>query len=179
MQEQMLKITIVVGNPKANSRTLQVAQKLVAKLIDPIEADIETIDLANHQASLFAWPSDEMATLSRRVTESDLIIVASPTYKASYTGLLKAFLDRYPANALQGIIAIPLMTGADAAHSMGGDSHLAPLLTELGAVILGRSIYFITSQMGQSDDIIGTKANELRQRLRALESIVNQIAPCR
>jgi len=175
----MVKITIVVGNPKANSRTSQICQKLVAELLGTTAADVKVIDLANHQADLFTWPSDELAALSARVAESDLIVVGSPTYKASYTGLLKAFLDRYPANALQGTVAIPVMTGADATHSMGGDTHLAPLLTELGAVVLGRSIYFITSQMDQIEAIISEKAQELRWRLNLLRTVAEKIGSIR
>ncbi len=173
---EMLKVTIVVGNPKANSRTLMIAQKLAKELLGPAAADVETIDLANHQADLFAWPSERMSVLSARVAESDLIIVGSPTYKASYTGLLKSFFDRYPANALQGTVAIPLMTGADAVHSMGGDTHLAPLLTELGAVVLGRSLYFITSQMDRIDAIVSAQAQELRARLNKLHAVHDGIS---
>lgn len=173
----MLKITIVVGNPKSNSRTLQISEKLVAELLGSTPADIEVIDLATCHAELFAWPSEAMSLLSSRVAESDLIVVASPTYKASYTGLLKAFLDRYPANALQGTVAIPLMTGADATHSMGGDSHLAPLLTELGAIVLGRSLYFMTSQMDQIDTIVSASAEQLRERLRSLRTIAEDVLP--
>lgn len=173
----MLKITIVVGNPKANSRTLLISKKLVAELFGGIPADIQTIDLASHQSDLFAWPSDEMASLSARVAGSDLIVIGSPTYKATYTGLLKSFLDRYPANALQGVVAILIMTGADATHSMGGDTHLAPLLTELGAVVLGGSLYFITSDMYQIDTIVGAKAVQLRERLQALRVIADELSP--
>lgn len=172
----MLKISIVVGNPKPNSRTLHISQKLVSTLIGTAAANVETIDLVDHQSTLFDWPSDTMAALSARVAESDLIIVASPTYKASYTGLLKAFLDRYPANALNGIVAIPVMTGNDATHSMGGDSHLAPLLTELGSIVLGRSLYFMTSQMDQMDAIISKRAQELRERLKALAAITQTLS---
>ena len=36
-----------------------------------------------------------MADLVARVGEADLVVVASPTYKGTYTGLLKLFLDRF------------------------------------------------------------------------------------
>ena len=86
----MLTVTVLVGNPKPNSRTLQVAQALAERLVPA--ATPEVIDLATVSARLFDWPSDEMAALTERVAASDLLVVASPTYKATYTGLLDAGL---------------------------------------------------------------------------------------
>lgn len=147
-----MKATIVVGNPKPRSRTRQVAETVLDKLlIGP--HDLQVIDLADHTHEIFDWPSDAMAALNARVAESDLAVFASPTYKATYTGLLKAFLDRYPAGGLTGVTAIPVMTGADLTHAMGADVHLAPLLMELGASIPGRGLYFVTSSMDQLDKL--------------------------
>jgi len=69
------------------------------------------------------------------VVGADLLIVASPTYKASYTGLLKAFVDRLPPRALLGRAALPLMVTGSPAHALAVEVHLRPLLVELGATI--------------------------------------------
>jgi FMN reductase len=50
-----------------------------------------------------------------QVSEAAVVVVASPTRMATYTGLLKLFLDRFPADALRGV-AGPLMLGAGPAH---------------------------------------------------------------
>jgi FMN reductase len=60
-------------------------------------------------------------------------VVASPTYKATYTGLLKSFLDGVPTGALQSTIAVPVMVAGDRGHALAVDVHLRPLLLELGA----------------------------------------------
>ncbi|TDD63979.1 hypothetical protein E1262_29575 [Jiangella aurantiaca] len=39
-------------------------------------------------------------------------LLATPTYKARYTGLLKAFLDRLPGGALRGTVAVPVTVAA-------------------------------------------------------------------
>src|ERR1700712_239659 len=104
-----LKVTIIVGNPKPKSRTLKVAETLVEKLLVPGSYELQVIDLAEHTDQIFLWPSDEMAGLNARVADSDLAVFASPTYKATYTGLLKAFLDRFPAGGLAGVTAIPIL----------------------------------------------------------------------
>ena len=129
-----MRVSGVVGNPKPRARTLKVATTLLERLLEPGSYALTVIDLADHEREIFAWPSETMSALNAGVAESDLVVFASPTYKATYTGLLKAFLDRYPANGLAGVVAIPVLTGADATHSMGPTHNLAPLLAELGAV---------------------------------------------
>src|SRR5262245_27943170 len=120
----MIRTTIVVGNPKPNSRTRKIAESLAGQLVGP--SDIEIIELIEHANELFVWPSERMATLNKQVADSNFVIFASPTYKATYTGLLKVFLDRYPANGLKGVVAIAVMTGADLGHSMAPTTNLIP-----------------------------------------------------
>ncbi|MBZ5739511.1 NADPH-dependent FMN reductase [Nocardioides mangrovi] len=171
-----LTVTVVVGNPKPASRTLKVAVSLVEHLLEPDSYDLEVIDLAEYADQMFDWPSETLAELNQRVADSDLAVFASPTYKATYTGLLKAFLDRYPAGGLHGVTAIPVHTGADLSHSMGPDVHLAPLLTELGAVVLGRGVYFVAGNMDQLDEIIGKAAADYRDKLGRLARVAAAVA---
>ena len=172
----MLTVTIVVGNPKPNSRTLKIAETVVDKLLPSGGHDLTVIDLAEYSSHIFEWPSETMTALSDRVAASDLIVVASPTYKATYTGLLKGFLDRYAANGLRGVVAIPVMTGADATHSMGPDVNLRPLLVELGASTPTRSLYFITSQMDQMDQIVGEWVDDNAAALSMLRPLVDSVS---
>ncbi|WP_140416655.1 NADPH-dependent FMN reductase [Arthrobacter globiformis] len=171
-----LKATIVVGNPKPQSRTLEVAKSLTDKLLVPGTYKLEIIDLADYVAEIFAWPSDEMVALNARVAESDLVVFASPTYKATYTGLLKAFLDRYPTNGLVGVTAIPVHTGGDLAHAMGPTVNLAPLLAELGAVVPGRGFYFVSSQMENLDEITAQAAAEYAANLHRAANIAASLS---
>src|SRR6218665_1889483 len=166
-----LKISLLLLTPKAQSGTRKVATTLVEHLLEPGSYHLDIIDLANHQSAVFDWPSETMGALNASVAESDLVVFASPTYKATYTGLLKAFLDRYPANGLHGVIAIPVLTGGDASHSMGPTHNVAPLLAELGAIVPGRGLYFIASQMDQVDKIVDAAATEYRVNLARLADL--------
>ena len=55
------------------------------------------VDLATVGAGLLDWADPEVGALVEQVSAADLVVVASPTYKAAYTGLLKIFLDRFAA----------------------------------------------------------------------------------
>lgn len=171
----MLKVTLVVGNPKPMSRTLRIAELLVRKLLGEQSFTLDIIDLADHTDEIFKWPSEHMAKLSAQVAESNLIVVASPTYKATYTGLLKAFLDRYPANALRGVVAIPVMTGADEGHSMAPIVNLDPLLVELGANVPFRGFYFPLSKMNQLEEIVDAAVSDYTMAANALRPLVSQL----
>lgn len=169
-----MKITVVVGNPKSRSRTRTVAEQIVGEFCDVAQHDVVTIDLADYADQLFQWPSEELDLLNARVAQSELAVFASPTYKASYTGLLKAFLDRYPANGLSGVVAVPVMTGADLGHSMGADAHLGPLLLELGAVLPGKGLYFVTGDMDRLSEFASESARQLATNMAKVGFVGSQ-----
>jgi FMN reductase len=166
-----MKITVVVGNPKAASRTSKVAELVADGLAEKLGADrAATVDLATVASQLFEWPNAHLAALNESVAASDVVVFASPTYKATYTALLKAFLDRYANLALESVIAIPVMTGAGAEHAMAPDLHLRPLLVELGASVPTSSLYFIMTQMAQAEEIVASWLTRNGQVLARLGS---------
>ncbi|MCK1678710.1 NAD(P)H-dependent oxidoreductase [Bradyrhizobium sp. 147] len=86
---------LVVGLPKPASRRIR--EQLVVRLFPPGSYDRVIADLADHAEKLFRWPYEEIAKLDAAVASSQLAVFASPTYKATFAGLLKEFLHRYPA----------------------------------------------------------------------------------
>jgi FMN reductase len=145
----------VVGNPKPRSRTLLVAN-LVADRVAAVSGAAHelTVDLCDYAGDVFRWPHEGLSELSAAVASADVLIVASPTYKGAYTGLLKSFLDRYPQGALAGVTAIPVMTGSDPLHGMTPDFTLRPLLVELGASVPTQGLFFLISQMGIAEHVV-------------------------
>ncbi|MEV6344345.1 NAD(P)H-dependent oxidoreductase [Actinoplanes sp. NPDC051851] len=159
-----MKVAIVVGNPKPQSRTLQTALSVAAALSLPAADTV--VDLAEHAGRLFTWPDPVLDDLTARVAASDLLIVASPTYKATYTGMLKAFLDRYPGNGLAGVVAVPVMTGGAPDHALAVEAYLRPLLVELGASAPTRGLYMVMSRMAERDQIVADWATANAPLLR-------------
>ena len=84
----------------------------------------------------------------------EIVIFASPTFKASYTGMLKAFLDRYGSNGLARTVAVPVMTGGWAGHYLAVEVHLRPVLVELGATVPARGLYVTEPELGEVDAAI-------------------------
>jgi FMN reductase len=169
----MSKVMIVVGNPTRESRTRRVAEVLVEHLVVPGGAEVEVIELADYAADLFAWDAERVGGIVAEVGSSDLVVFASPTYKAGYTGLLKAFLDRFTADGLAGVVAVPVQTGATDGHSMVATHLLGPLLTELGALVPGRGFYLPMTQLDDLDERAGVAAQAYVANLRAAAGLVS------
>lgn len=136
-----MRVAVVVGNPKRDSRTLSSATRLAEELTAR-PPDL-VVDLATLGPALLDWADNTVSELIGQVGTADLVVVASPTYKGTYTGLLKLFLDRFAAgNGLSGL-AVPLMLGAAPVHSLAAELTLRPVLTELGATVPGRALYVV------------------------------------
>ena len=151
----MAAIIALVGNPQPASRTRTVAEEVAAQLAAATGAEVRpTIDLADHAQRLFAFPDPQIDELLAAVAAADVLIVATPTYKASYTGLLKAFLDRYPTRGLQGVTAVPILTMGSPAHTLSVDFTLRPLLVELGASTPTAGIAFPTERIEERAAIV-------------------------
>ena len=95
---------------------------------------------------LLGWGDPTVGAAVSAVQEADVVVVASPTFKASYTGLVKLFLDLVPANGLRGIIGIPLMLGAGPGHALAPELLLKPVLVELGASCPTKALYLLDTQ---------------------------------
>ena len=139
-----MSAVVLVGNPKPRSRTYQAAH-LVAEQLAGRPPEL-SVDLADLGAALLDWSDPAVAGLVAAVQASDLAVMASPTYKATYTGLLKLFLDRIPGGALAGVTAVPLMLGGHWKHALAADLLLKPVLVELGATCPTRGLFLPESE---------------------------------
>jgi FMN reductase len=159
----MPAVTVVVGNPKPQSRTLRAASAVAAALSD---TPAHEIDLATFGPGLLDPTNVDVAAEVRSVLDSDLLIVASPTYKATYTGLLKVFLDRIGGGALYGVTTIPVMLAAAPDHRLAVDVSLTPVLLELGASMPARGLFLLESDMDRLDEIVAEYAERVRPLIR-------------
>lgn len=131
----MASILILTGSPSPRSRT----SALAVHVGDELAADghhVTVLPLRDLPAGalLSADTADpQIAAAVRQVIAADALIVATPIYKASYSGLLKVFLDLLPQSALQGKVVLPLATGGTVAHLLAIDYSLRPVLVSLGA----------------------------------------------
>ena len=150
----------LVGNPKAGSRTLHVAEEVTKQLTAWLETqDVKvvnaTVDIVTLGAGLLEWENAAVTDVLQQIEQSQLLIVASPIYKATYTGLLKLLLDRIPMEGLAGRIAIPVMVAAAPIHVLAAETHLRPVLIELGACCPTRGLVVMESKLSELPNVVG------------------------
>ena len=135
-----MSVIVVAGNPKPGSRTLSAARRVAEALTGAApDADVDVIGLG---PGLLGWGDAAVAEAVAAVSQARLAVVASPTFKATYTGVLKLFLDQVgTGTGLRGVVAVPLMLGAGPAHAMAPELLLKPVLVELGATCPAPGLY--------------------------------------
>jgi FMN reductase len=163
-----LSFVTVVGNPRPASRTLAVATAAAGAITRAagLAGSPQTIDvcvLARHL--LLPEPSPAVEEALDQVAGAELLLVASPTCKGTYTGLLKVFLDRLPHRALDRAVALPLMLMGVPDHARAVDAYLRPLLVELGATVPVPGLAVLESDLGRLGDVLEPWADRVAREL--------------
>ena len=162
-----MSITVVIGNPNVGGRTTTTATAVAERIGGAVgDSDIEVIELGDHTENIFEWEAPDLDALTAKVAASDLAIFACPTYKASFTGLLKAFLDRFDTNGLAGVVAVPVMLGAAPVHWLAPETQLRPVLVELAASVPSKGFFMIDKKMDALESSIDSWWELAEQPLR-------------
>ena len=93
------------------------------------------------------------------------VVVVTPVYKASYSGLLKTLLDLLPQSGLSGKVVLPLATGGSTAHVLAIDYALRPVLSSLGPAHVVQGYFLLDSDIAREPDGSSVFAEETRDSL--------------
>ena len=120
-----------------------------------IETVAEVIELRDHAADLAnnlltGFPSPPLQVAIDRVTEADGLIVASPIFNASYSGLFKMFFDVIEHGSLDARPVLLAATGGTARHSLALEHALRPLFSYLGADTVRTAVYAASEDWGRA-----------------------------
>ena len=130
----MTKIVVLSGSITSPSRTRGLLETIAHRIAPALHAHIEVIDIAELAPVLgaaVAFDKLPPAVLEahRLLASADLLIIGSPVYKASYTGLFKHFLDLLDPSRLRGKVAILAATGGSDRHALVLEHQFRPLLS--------------------------------------------------
>lgn len=173
-----MKIVGIVGSPAASSRSNSLLQLAQAKL-QPVASSLHTVNIRELPAEAllhaqFDHPLIRQALL--QVQEAQVVLVATPIYKAAYSGLLKAFLDMLPQDALRDKTVLPLATGGSIAHLLALDYALKPVLSVLGARDILDPVYATDSQIPKHETLGFAPSAEVRERVDRSLQVLNDRA---
>ncbi|WP_428028893.1 NAD(P)H-dependent oxidoreductase [Ancylobacter sp.] len=145
-----LKITGLSGGLSSPSRTLSLVELALGRISAQAAAgglanDTQLIDIAALEGigALRSRPAgDAVEAALRAVEEADLLIVGSPVYKGSYSGLFKHFVDFLDYGGLVGLPVALLATGGSERHALVIEHQLRPLFAFFQAQPLGTGAFF-------------------------------------
>ncbi|MWV45791.1 NADPH-dependent FMN reductase [Paenibacillus sp. HJL G12] len=170
----MRSIVILNGGPSLTSRLMGVvryAEDYALKKGHPLHR-IDVVKLPAEDLILARIDSKEIASANRTLAEADAVIIASPVFQASYTGLLKTFLDTVPQKGLAGKMILPLLIGGSLAHLLAMDYALKPVLSAMGARHILGGVFTVDTQITRISSGEMILASELIERLdTALEEL--------
>lgn len=182
----MTRIAVISAGLSVPSSTRLLADRLaeatVAAIQHPVEVDVVELrplahPLADHL--LTGFPSGELAEAIETVRQADALIVVTPVFSASYSGLFKTFFDVLETDTLAGVPVLIAATAGTARHSLVLEHALRPLFSYLHAVVVPTGVFAASEDFGEAglqtriDRAAGELATLLggapRQRARTVE----------
>lgn len=166
-----MSVLLIAGSPTEHSRSATllggVEQRLHAAVDDRrLRVDRLRIRDLSPQALLLAdWGHASVVRAIEQVANARALVVATPVYKAAYSGVLKVFLDLLPQTALKGKVVLPIATGGSPHHMLALDYALRPVLQSLGARHILPGVYASDSQIPKDEDGGYLIEGDIAQRL--------------
>ncbi|WP_370666430.1 NADPH-dependent FMN reductase [Streptomyces sp. IBSBF 2507] len=171
----MATVLSVSGSPSASSRTHRLLRhlddRLTARGHEVIPLDVRTVPAEALLGADFGHPA--ITGAAELFARADGVVVATPVYKASYSGVLKALLDLLPQYALTGKTVLPLATGGSTAHVLAIDYALRPVLHSMGAAHVVPGWFTLDRDISAHEDGTVTVAPGAAE---ALAHVVDQFA---
>lgn len=164
----MVKAVLINGGISKTSRLTGIHEYIEAYLI---KAQIQTKSIFVHELPAqdlitANFASKEIKEANQLVAEADIVIFLTPIFKASFTGILKTFLDLMPQNALENKKVVTLGLGGSLAHLLALEYSLKPVVSVLGATEILNSIYVIDQQVERLDNGEYKIADEAQERIK-------------
>ncbi|MFF1636510.1 FMN reductase [Streptomyces sp. NPDC058246] len=172
-----MKLVVVSAGLSVPSSTRLLADRLAAAVgrLTPVEVQVvEVRELAVEIAHNFTngFPGRALGAALDAVTEADGLIVVTPVFSASYSGLFKSFFDVLDKDALAGKPVLIAATGGSGRHSLVLEHALRPLFAYLRAVVVPTGVYAASEDWGAEglESRIERAAGELAGLMRGLST---------
>ncbi|MGW6734576.1 FMN reductase [Streptomyces sp. NPDC055013] len=175
-----MKLVVVSAGLSVPSSTRLLGDRLAAAVArqssDPVDVEVvELRDLAVEIAHNFTsgFPGRKLAAAIDAVTSADGLIVITPVFSASYSGLFKSFFDVIDKDALTGLPVLIAATGGTARHSLVLEHALRPLFAHLRAVVVPTGVYAASEDWGAEglNGRIERAAGELAGLMQGLSGV--------
>jgi FMN reductase len=148
-----MKLVVVSAGLSVPSSTRLLADRLAAAVDRRTAVDIQVVELRELAVEIAhnltnGFPGRKLADALDAVTRADGLIVVTPVFSASYSGLFKSFFDVLEKDALAGKPVLVAATGGSARHSLVLEHAMRPLFAYLRAVVVPTAVYAASEDWG-------------------------------
>ncbi len=170
---QPITVTVITGSATRPSRTLGLASVVTRQLeAEGFVVNVLHVRELPAEALMHARFDDPaIKAAAKLVEDADGVVVASPVYKAAYSGVLKSFLDLLPQFGLRGKTVLPLLTGGTIAHVLALDYGLRPVLQSLDPRLVVSGLFVLDKLITLGADGSVTIDAEIAPRLELVTKI--------
>ena len=152
----MTKLVVISAGLSNPSSTRLLGDLLKAATVEALgEADVTTSELRDlsqqlHDNLMTGFPGPKLADAIAAVGEADGIIVVTPVFSASYSGLFKTLFDVLEEGLLDGKPVLIAATAGTARHSLVLEHAMRPLFAYLHAVVMPTGVFAATDDFGSA-----------------------------
>jgi FMN reductase len=167
------RIAVVTAGLSNPSSTRMLADRLAAATVRQlaergIEASVDTFELRDYAHDitnnlLTGFAPAPLETMINTVVSADALIVVTPIFSTSYSGMFKSFIDVLDPDALTGT---PVLIGANAGtarHSLAIDYAIRPVFAYLHAQPVSTGVFAASSDWGGAGDQVAPLASRIEK----------------
>ena len=155
-----MTVLAVNASPSASSKTHALAATAVE-----LAGTGSVVDLAGLDAEALLGRRSDPAVdgLLASLSDASILVLVTPVYRATYSGLLKVVFDQLPQEALAGTASVLVASAAGPGHYLSLDTGLRSLVASLG----GWSVPTVTYAVPSDFDPAGRPLAPIVERLRS------------
>lgn len=146
----MVKVVIINGTNDSTSRVTAV-QQYIEQRVDNTSV-IEVHKLPAEALIKADYANEAILAANGLVEQAEVVVVLTPVYKASYTGILKTYLDLLPQKGLQEKTILPIAVGGSVHHLLAIEYALKPVLSVLGATTILQGVYLVDKTIERTEN---------------------------
>ncbi|MEC5386170.1 NADPH-dependent FMN reductase [Uliginosibacterium sp. H3] len=174
----MAIVVALAGSPSAKSRSSGLLKRGIELLVES-GVTVQQFSLTDFVAEDLIYgrfDSPAVQAFNNAVKHADGLLIASPVYKAAYSGGLKTLIDLLPEHGLAGKVALNLATGGSAAFTLSLDHALLPVLNSLKIKFQVGGVFATDRDVAWQVDGSFHVAPDTEERLRlAINSFVSYL----
>ena len=147
----------------------------------PDSPGLDTLHLGDYRISFadgrpLSGFDDDTQAVVERVMAADMYLIATPVFRASFTGALKNLLDHVPVEGMQGKACGLIGMGASDHHYLSIDAQLRPVMAWFGAHVVPGMVY-LQSRHFQDGRLTDSQAvDDLQSLARSVVALHRSIA---